>query len=125
MGEVEPVMSKPEEDPAAGDVIGSGEGFGAFVASRWPGLVRLAHGLAGSIRSRRAVIIGVAGLVGAVAVAALLVPGSLPAPGPAPPGQQLVITNTQAGAAGVVGPDGWMGPAGCRRGRGCPRGEPG
>jgi RNA polymerase sigma-70 factor (sigma-E family) len=45
---VEPVVSDPCDELAAGDVISSGgEDFSAFAASRWPGLVRLAFGLTG------------------------------------------------------------------------------
>jgi hypothetical protein len=48
IGEVEPAMSDPLDELADADVISSGgEDFGAFAASRWPELVRLARELTG------------------------------------------------------------------------------
>lgn len=45
-------MSDPFDEVAAPDVIsGGGEDFSAFAVSRWPGLVRLAFGLAGDRRA--------------------------------------------------------------------------
>jgi hypothetical protein len=118
IGEVEPVVSDPREEFPGADIISSGgEDFGAFAASRWPQLASI-------IRSRRARIIAVPVLAGAVAAAALLVVNSPSAsgPGPPPPGQQITIANTGVRVGGVVGPYGWVGPAGCRRGRSCPEG---
>jgi len=110
VGEVEPAVSDPHDELADADVISSGgEGFGAFAASRGARLVR----------SRRARIIGVPVLAGAVATAALLATQSASNPGP--PSQQIAITNTAVRPAGVVGPGGWIGATGCRRGRDCPR----
>jgi hypothetical protein len=118
----EPVMPDPWDESAA-EVISGGRGLGAFVASRWPGLARLGHRLAASLRSWRTMIIGAAVLAGAAAAAALLVPDSHPAIAPAPPAQHITITNTTVGNVGFVGPDGWMGAVGCRRGRDCPTGS--
>jgi len=83
----------PRDEPADADIIGSGEDFGAFAASRWPGLVRLA----GTTRSRRARIIAIAVLAAAVTAAALLIPGSHRATRVTVPGEQVVVTNTTAG----------------------------
>jgi DNA-directed RNA polymerase specialized sigma24 family protein len=48
ISEVEPAVSDPRDELADADVISSGgEDFGAFAASRWPDLVRLAGELAG------------------------------------------------------------------------------
>ena len=113
---MEPAVSDPRDESPAADIISSGgEDFGTFAVSRWPQLTRI-------IRSRRARIIAVPVLAAALATAALLVTDTHPARGPAPSGQQITITNTAVGAAGVVGPHGWIGPAGCRPGRSCPRG---
>lgn len=111
-------MSDPRDEFADADIISSGgEGFGAFGVSRWPVLTRI-------IRSRRARIIAAPVVAAALAGGGVLVAVSQPAGSPAMPAQQIVITNTAIGGAGVVGPDGWAGAAGCRRGRGCPRGLP-
>jgi hypothetical protein len=116
VGEVEPAVSDPDHELADADVISSGgEDFGTLAASRWPELTRF-------VRSRRARIIGVPVLVAAVAAAALLATDSQPPNSPGPPAQQVVITSTGVGGAGVAGPGGWVGPSGCRRGRSCPRG---
>ena len=94
VGEVEPAVSDPRDELADADVITSGgEDFGAFAASRWPQLVRLA----GAIRSRRARIIPVLVLAGLVAATAWLVPRSHPASRSVPVGQPAVITNSTAG----------------------------
>jgi hypothetical protein len=117
VSEVEPAVSDPRDELADADIISSGgEGYGWFTASRWPKPMRL-------VRSRRARIIGVPVLAGAVAAAALLATDSQPANSPGPPAQQTVITNTAVRPAGVIGPGGWwIGPGGCQRGRSCPRG---
>ena len=48
IGEVEPAVSDPPDELADADVIsGGGEDFGAFAASRWPELVRIAYELTG------------------------------------------------------------------------------
>ena len=72
-------MSDPLDEFAADpDVISSGEDFSAFVASRWPGLFRLAFGLTGDrrgrgIRLRRAAMVaGGLGVVAIIAAATLL-----------------------------------------------------
>jgi hypothetical protein len=116
-------MSDLGDEPSADVISGGGEGFGTFVASRWPGLMRLTRRLVASFRLRPARIIGVMVLAAAAAIAApLLIPDTHPAITPGPPAQQAVITNPTAGPAGFVGRDGWMGAVGCRRGRSCPAG---
>jgi hypothetical protein len=116
VGEVEPAVPDPDDELADADVISSGgEDFGTLAASRWPELARF-------VRSRRARIIGLPVLVAAVAAGALLATDSQPPNSPGPPAQQIVITSTGVGGAGVAGPGGWVGPSGCRRGRSCPRG---
>jgi hypothetical protein len=101
------MVPDPRDEPAADpDVIsGGGEDFGAFVVSRWPGLVRLASGLTGDlwgrgIRLRRAAM--VAGGLGVVAItaAATLLPSP---PAPVPPQPPLPVT---VPARGIAGPDG-------------------
>jgi hypothetical protein len=95
VGEVEPALSDPHDELADADVITSGGAdFGAFAASRWPQLARLA----GAIWSRRARIIAVFVLAGLVAATAWLVPRSHPAAARSGPvGQPAVITNSTAG----------------------------
>ena len=116
IGEVEPAVFDSPDELADVDVIsGGGDGLGMFAASRWPKLARL-------VRSRRARIIAVPVLAGAVAGAALLVTDSHPANGSGPPIQQITIPNTAVQTGGVAGPDGLVWVTGCHRGRGCPRG---
>jgi putative intracellular protease/amidase len=116
VGEVEPAVSDLYDELADADVISIGGGdFGTLAASRWPKVVRF-------VRSRRVRIIGVPVLAGAVAAGTLLATDSQPPNGPGPPAQQIVITSTAVGGAGVAGPGGWVGSSGCRRGRSCPRG---
>lgn len=108
-------MSDPGDESADADIISSGEGFGVFRISRWPFLARI-------VRSRRARFVAIPVLAAALSGAAVLATDSHPASEPAAPGQQITITNTAVGGAGVVGHDGWVGAAGCRRGRACPKG---
>jgi hypothetical protein len=114
VSEVEPAVSDPRDEFADADVISSGgEDFLTRAAARG---VRL-------VRSRRARIISVPVLAGAVAAAALLATGSQPPSSPGPPAQQVVLNSTAVQPAGVIAPGGWwVGPGGCRRGRSCPRG---
>ncbi len=106
-------MSDPRDEFADADIISSGDdGFTR------PGFELTAR----IIRSRRAKIVAIPMLAAVVAATAVLVTDSHPATVPAAPGQQITITNTAVGGAGVVGHDGWVGTAGCRRGRACPKG---
>jgi hypothetical protein len=99
VGEVEPAVFDPRNEPADADIISSGgEDFGAFAAPRWLEHVRLTSERAA--RSRRARIIAVPVLAGLVAAAALLIPGSHHSTSTAPPGQAgqpLLITNSTVG----------------------------
>jgi hypothetical protein len=103
VGEVEPVVSDPRDELADADVISSGgsERLGTF-ASRWPKLVRPLRWAAIPV------------LAGAVAVAALLVPGSHRITRAGLEGQPAVITNAAAGhgsgafARGTAGGQQWQ-----------------
>ena len=105
-------MSDPRDEFADADVISSGDDF----------TLRGFELTARIVRSRRARIIAIPVLAAGLATAAVLVTDSHPAGEPPAPGQQIAITNTAVGGAGVVGYGGWTGSAGCRRGRACPRG---
>lgn len=115
IGEVELIVSDPGDESVDADIISSGEDFGAFRISRWPFVARI-------IRSRRARIVAVPVLAAMLATAAATATDSHQATEPAQPSQQVTITNTAVGGAGMVGYEGWIGAAGCRRGRACPRG---
>jgi hypothetical protein len=99
------VVSDPLDEFAADpDVISSGgEDFSAFVASRWPGLFRLAFGLTGDrwgrgIRLRRA-----ATVAGGLGVAAIIAAAVVAPPAPVPPQPPLPVTVL---AGGIAGPGG-------------------
>jgi hypothetical protein len=114
IGEVEPIVSDPRDEFADADIISSGDDNDLTL--------RGFELTARIVRSRRAKIIAIPVLAAALAAGAVLTTDSRPASEPAPPSQQITITNSAVGGAGVVGHDGWVGAAGCRRGRGCPRG---